>query len=282
MIDTPDRPPIPEQLTEAKSKLAKWVVDIRSFYRTRNAIQSGVPLYDWTPSDLQSSGYFGPWKFNSFEKLVIGSSASAIANLANLLSGETPKEVQPLVAIGPELSPLFSTILGWLNPFLIPLYVTGFVYLMGWGSLHQKDSTPLKRQRARHAYLYFDATHGLYSQLYLVFVLSFASTTLGQRLLSAFPAPLELGIYLTVIAAVIWQTMIVLRKIPRLLFAANGYSTNIRHFWQRSLPLDPPRNKLVAAMLVGGWPLLLITILFIYAISFTLALALHVVRGIIQ
>lgn len=150
---------------------------------------------------------------------------------------------------------------------------------MGWGTLRRRDSTSAKRRRARFAYLYFIGAYGLYSQFFLAFGVSFLSTDLGQKVLvQSQLGYLSIAFFVALVLCGIWQLIITVRKIPRLLFVANGYSDRVRHFWQRSQPTDPPWNKLVLANILGS-TLLLVTKLLIGAISLALAWLLYQVRG---
>jgi hypothetical protein len=282
MSDTKDRPPIVESLAEEKTKWTKHLETARAFYRTKLAIQRGIPLYEWSITDLQAFGYLGPWKFNAIETAITGGLASLTVNIANALSGAKPAEAETLDGIDPALATILKTTSSWLEPFTIPIFLTGFVYLMGWGTLRRRDSTSVKRLRARLAYLYFDGAYGLYSQLFLAFGVSAISTDFGQKVLSSDPLSyFAVAFFVALVGAGIWQLVITGRRIPRLLFVANGYSGRVRHFWQRSHPTDPPWNKLVVANILGGWPLLIVTSLLITAISFTFAWLLYLVRGLV-
>jgi hypothetical protein len=283
MSETEDRPPISEAVAETKAKWTKHLETARKFYRTKAAIQRGIPLFDWSPAELQSSGYLGPWKFNAIETAATGGLASVTVNVANALDATKPDDPLMLEGMDPPLASLLTTTLGWLEPFTIPILLTCFAYLMGWGTLRRRDSNSERRRRARHAYLYFDGAYGLYSQLFLALGVSFLTTGLGEKLLLDGQLNyVSATFFVALVLCGVWQFIITARRIPRLLFAANGYSGRVRHFWQRSQAGDPPWNKLFLANIVGGWPLLWLTSLVIGAISFALAWLLYQVRGFLN
>jgi len=282
MSDAKDLPPTQESIAEAKATWAKHLEAARAFYRTKLAIQRGVPLHKWSALDLQASGYLGPWKFNAIQTAITGGLASASVNIADALSTTNPAEPETLEGLDPGLASILETTWGWLAPFTIPICLTGFVYLMGWGSLHRRDSTSEKLRQARFTYLYLDGAYGLYSQFFLAFGMSFVSTDLGQKILGSYTQSFfSIAFLFALLACGTWQIIITGKKIPRLLFAANGYSGRVRRFWQRPQPTDPPWNKLVLAYLIGSGPLLLLTFLLIYTLSFSLAWLLYQVRGVL-
>lgn len=104
MSETEDRPPISETIAEAIAKRSKHLETARKFYRTKVAIQSGLPLFDWSSADLQTSGYLGPWKFNAIETAITGGLASFILNVANSLSASKPEESGLVEGLDPALA----------------------------------------------------------------------------------------------------------------------------------------------------------------------------------
>ena len=50
----------------------------------------------------------------------------------------------------------------------------------------------------------------------------------------------------------VWVGYISAKKIPKLLFALNGYSTRVKHFWNRSRADDPPWLQHRITMYLGG------------------------------
>jgi hypothetical protein len=141
--------------------------------------------------------------------------------------------------------------LSWLNPFFLPIYITGFVCLIGWGTLYSQDSTPHKRRRARFAYLYFDGSYGIYSNLVLALVVSFLFTSFGQWVVMTFLKSLFLffGFQAVMYTLVFWQLYITGYKIPRSIFLINGYSGRMGRYGG---PNAPPGGKLSFAILGGG------------------------------
>jgi hypothetical protein len=156
---------------------------------------------------------------------------------------------------------------------------------MGWGTLRSKDSNAQTRRRARHAYLYFDGTYGFFPQLFLAFGTGLLSTELGHKLIlttEVFETKMfGTSFIVALFIVLIWQSVVSIRDIPRLLFVANGYSKRVRYFWQRSQPNDPPWGKLFLANFLGGSPLAFCVGLLIGGVSVSLAWLLFWLRSLV-
>ena len=282
MAERNDESPVIEAVSEVRSKWTKWLEALRSFWRTKRAIDAGIPLYEWPAAEVLKAGYFGPWKFNAVETAITGGIAAITANFLNLLAGAKPDKDEILTDLDPVFASLLKTTSGWVDPFTIPILLTGIFYFMGWGTLRSKDSNSETRRRARSAYLYFDGAHGFYSQLFLAFGVSLLTTDIGQKLVNVESLnPFSIGFLVALVIAGIWQSLITARRLPRLMFTANGYSTRRPHFWQRALPNDPPWGKLVLANILGGWPLVMGVLLVLNLLSYSLASLLFWLRSLV-
>jgi hypothetical protein len=283
MSDSDDRSPVSEEVTELRAFWSQRFDLVRRFFHTRRAIHRGTPLFDWSAVDREAAGYLGPWKFNAIETAVTGGVAAVTVNLAHALGNSRPAELQGFGTIDPALEPILRTILGWLEPFAIPVTLTAVVYLMGWGTLRRRDSTFETRRRARFVYLYCDGAYGLYVQLFLALAASFSSTEFGQRTIAGNRwGCLSIALfYSALILASLWQTLQTTRKIPRLVFVANGYSDRLLDFWQRPQPTDPPWTKFSLAFAVGAGPIAVGIPWLIQWLSFGLAWLLNEVRALL-
>lgn len=281
MAEEKDLPPIAEPYSKAREGLDK----LTKFWRTKRAIARGEPLYDWSDEQLKQKNYFGPWTFNAIETAVTGAVASGAANLVRVVFSE-PDETPPPLLPGEDaaLAALIQRTSQWIDPFFIPILTTAIVFLAAWGSLRYRDSNSKSRARARRAYLYFDGAYGLFSQLFLALTLSIAmalGSTHTSRLADAAPVVVGLAVILAIVAF-IYQYYINLRKIPKALFALNGYASRYPHFWNRRKPDDPPMNRWALSIIVGGTPLVLLTQLALGFVSLILAQALLWIQNLVR
>ena len=60
MSEDADQSPLQKSLRKPLVLLAGF----RKFWKTKKAITTGVPLYDWTPFQRNKEGFLGPWSFN--------------------------------------------------------------------------------------------------------------------------------------------------------------------------------------------------------------------------
>src|SRR5256885_8759014 len=99
------------------------------------------PLWEYEVSSLTAAKYYGPWKFNATKTAIAGGAAATSTKILNLVlpGAETPAP-KPF-ASDPAFSKLFDTTFGWIDPFVIPVFLTVFVFLMGWGSVKGERST---------------------------------------------------------------------------------------------------------------------------------------------
>jgi hypothetical protein len=263
MADETDESPLKESLTKIQDTVQK----AHRFWRTKRAIDRGEPLYDWSASQLAEGKYYGPWKFNTIETFLVGAIAAGAAKLVGLLNKPAENLSQVTAPsdfasfLDPEVVDMLSRTSSWTQPFLAPLLMTSIVFLIAWGSLKRKDSTKVARARARRAYLYLDGARGLYAQLAIATGAGIlAGAAVGAELTDVETVSKKIGLSLLfgiVLTAggLLFQFYLLSRRIPRALFALNGYSTRVCHFWQRSRPDDPPWGKLTFAQFLGGWPL---------------------------
>jgi len=278
--DNDDLPPLRKAVSEERQKWEKKFHVIRGFWRTKRAINAKVPLYDWPIDDLLSAGYLGPWRFNATQSAISGGIASLTINAINLIDDTKRIEVNSPPDLDPALASLWKITSGWVEPFLVPIYLMTLVYIIGWGSLRNKDSKPESRRRARNAYLYFDGAFGFYSQLYVSFALALFFTPQWQESISNVLTtnPFEMPFVTVFIISAVWQIDISSRRLPSLLFSINGYSLRRKQFWQAPKSNDPPRFRLNAALFVAGLPLLYIVYVALNLISLAFAMVIMWLR----
>jgi hypothetical protein len=107
MTENSDQSPVLEAISEVRSKWTKGLESFRSFWRTKRAIEGGIPLYAWPAADILKAGYYGPWKFNAIETAFTGGVASITTNIFSLLAGTKPDEPQTMT----DLDPAFASLL---------------------------------------------------------------------------------------------------------------------------------------------------------------------------
>jgi hypothetical protein len=278
-MEDSDVSPVHQTYSDFSSKLKNWLRESRQFWSTRRAILKREALWDYAVETRVAAGYFRPWKFNAVQTAVAGGIATLVGKLLDVLS---PNPESALTG-NPEFDRLLESALRWLTPFTVPILLTAFVFLMGWGSLKRSDSTPQRRARARAAYLYLDGAYGFWSQLCLAVFLTVVFSHLWQSTVA--PSATLIGpwwalLLFYVLAA--WQLYIVGSKIPKLLFGTNGYSTRARRFWQRRLSDDPPWNKLVLANLISIVPLFVGLQLTVFAVAYAFAYLISGIRHLLR
>lgn len=223
MSDDGDQSP----LEKPPRKRLNPISSLTTFRRTRKAVRAGEPLFDWTLAQLRDKGFAEPWTLTV--------QTSLVASLPAVLL---------VMAVAPNQ---------FLIAFLVPTHLTVLAFLAGWGSLKEKDSARESRARARRAYLYLNSTYGLPYQraLALAFPVFWGISSwvgvleqAGLLLLLIFLVPLVYGGGN--------QYRLTFMEIPDHLFQINGYSTRVRHFWQKKRPDDPPWAKYNLAVLIGG------------------------------
>lgn len=267
-----DPSPAREKYDKTRSGVSKFFSEARVFWETRRAVLRGEALWENSSSKPAESTYFGPWKFNAVQTAIAGGFAATTTKAINLVLPPSDSKEPKAFADDPVLSKLFETTWGWIEPFVLPIFLTAFVALMGWGSLKQRDSTPQTRARARAAYLYLDGAHGFWPQLILAFLVAAFSSQLPVRFAETVSSPGVLWpMLILLLVLVIWQFSITAGKIPKLLFFANGYSSRARRFWQVRKPDDPPWGKLVGANLLAAWPLQIAVAGSAFGLAFGLA-----------
>jgi hypothetical protein len=270
-MDDRDESPVRASLTE----FGKWLQNARRFWKTRRAVLTGKQVWEIRSTERQSEGYLGPWKFNLFQTAIAGGCAGTLTRILDLVS-PAPQPVYSPVLSNPELDKLFYAAKDFLDPFSIPVLLTVFVFLVGWGSLKGKDSSRQKRERARAAYLYLDAAYGFWSQLSLAVFWAIASSHLTEKKLGE-PTWL-VGLF---VGVSIWQLYVSGSKVPKLLFRANGYSNRVTRCWRRRLPNDPPWNKLLLANVIQSVPIFLGLQFLIVLLAYGYAYAMQSLRNLV-
>jgi hypothetical protein len=276
-----DRGPIQELIFEARNKLSSVYALFKNFLSTKRAIVRGEKIYLWTNDKIIEKGYLTPWKFNLTETATTGIIASFTANSIQFISQEKPSQDIQEVILNEEFTGFFMKTASWLDPLVIPIFLTSVVFFFVWGSLKKADFSAEKRNVAKRAYLYFDGAYGLYSQFFIAFSVGFLSTSTGQSLAEneEYLIPF-IGFIVLLAAAFIWQIRVSMKKIPKLVFEANGYSDRAKHFWQKSRPDDPPWSKLTLAHIIMGYPLLIVIELMFFAVTFALAYIAYFASGL--
>jgi len=89
-----DQSPIREAANEVRSKWTKWFELFKGFWRTKQAVQAGIPLYTWATAAVVKAGYFGAWKFNAIAIGITGGIATITTNLLNLLARTKTDDAQ--------------------------------------------------------------------------------------------------------------------------------------------------------------------------------------------
>lgn len=281
MSDNTDQSPLQKSLRKPLDFLAEF----RKFWKTKKAVKNGVPLYDWTPFQRKEGGFLGPWSFNIQETVFATLPAIVVVKVLDFLFGKPRIETLGFDQLD-RRAQVFAEIVKstdqFFNAFIAPTLITLLVFLIGWSSLNRKDSNKETRAKARQAYLYLDGAHGLFSQCALAVAFSLLAWVLVRPEIQE-RLPLAFTVAWGVLLAYGWLTQMYLTfsKIPKLMFQANGYSGRVRRFWQKRLSDDPPWNKYQLAVIIGGWPCILVVFVVLTALSRLTAWCLTAVKMLV-
>lgn len=277
----PNKPDFLRVLREKKKEFG-------SFWKTKRAVAAGKPLYIYTPEQLAAEELMNPWAFNLAESVFASLPALTVVKILSFFypapSPEPsilPKNATFWQSVFAKAPSYYPQILGWFVPFLVPITLLALSRLFARASLKKSDTTTEKRERARVAYLYLDGACGLLPQLLLAFGANVGLTCLINGVPT--PEPIAIVLLLMVVVGSWWGLFISGRTVPRKLFAINGYSDKIPHFWRRAEADSGPWSKYTVALLLGaptmGWGLLLLMVVLSWIISIAAAAAKVFVSG---
>ena len=284
MSDDADQSPVQKSLRKPLDLLA----DFKKFWKTKKAVTTGVPLYDWTPFQRKEEGFLGPWSLNIQETVFATLPALVVVNALDFLFGKPQIQIPGFDQLDRRTQVFVETVTStnqFFNAFTAPTLITLLVFLIGWGSLKTEDANKETRARARQAYLYLDGAHGLFSQCALAVAFSLLAWVLvrpeiRERLL--FEWGLVTLAWVVLLAfGFLTQMYLTFNKIPKLVFQANGYSGRVRRFRQKRLSDDPPWNKYGLALVIGGWPCILVIYVVLTGLSWVTAWFLTAVKMLV-
>jgi hypothetical protein len=190
----------PSSMVEPLEKIR----EITKFWKTRRAILSGLPLYDFSKKALDDEGYLGPWKFNLLQSTLSALPAVIVPFLARYFHISTSDADSDDI-----LNEVFES-------FALPFILMLTAFVVGRASVWKADSTKATKKRAARIFLYLDGALGLFPQLFAVAVLSIADY-------DQFELP---SFVLWLIS--MWQLFVTMNTIPDRLFLVLGYRTRRR------------------------------------------------------
>ena len=258
-------------------KPVKQILDLKKYLRTRKAIRQGEELVDFNDKELDLKGLLSPWPFNIQETVYATLPAFIIIGFMNFLYGK-PEITSQLIKGTTERDKIFNDIyestFNFFDTFTVPVITTLAVFLIAWGSIKKKDTSPEKRKRAMHSYLYYDGAHGIAPQAIIVLCIGLLEWfQLRPSMAREFPEEVTIALVVLFDISSIYLLWLIGRKIPKRLFQKLGYSGKVKHFWTKSQPDDPSWSKYTLAIILGGWPLIAIWIGIIFTISYGFAYA---------
>lgn len=270
-------------LSEAIAESAHSLLSIGQFWRTRRAVRSGLELHKLDDAERELNGFASPWPFCIQEVVFAAIPSFLLVGMLNLLFGEVTSEVaSPNASGAPVAQQLFERIFGWLDNLTVPALLTLAVYLVSWGALKAKDSTPEARRKCREAYLYLNGAYGMTPQAILTTAVAYLAWQY-ERSDAWLGSSIGLMVHQVVIVAVLVSSVWILwqlgKAIPKRLFAAFGYTDRAGHFWQKARDDDPPWSRYSTAVFLGGWPLALLWNAFVLALAGGITELLMVVRA---
>lgn len=200
------------------------------FFHTRRAVLQGEPLWEYSKEALNDKKYLTPWQFNIQQSLLSATPAIIFGYFIKLAYhnesvcvplDQTNCEIQAgigsgiqfLLGTNPEAIAFFEKLSGALSALVVPIALALTSYAAASGSLLPDHKTPQSLARARRVYLYWDGAYGLWPQLLIALLWSFQAATGAEPII----------ILLVAFPIVAWQNTLTLWKIPKGLFALNGY-----------------------------------------------------------
>jgi hypothetical protein len=286
---TLDDPPPLAKLRRYISDAMEWLLKALSFLTTLRAVASGTEVWKLNAAELNAGHLLGPWATAAFKAALLVTASSAVTSAFNLLLPVVNDSTALAEVKSSELDAMFAKVAPSMSGLATSLFFTALAFLVGWGSLRSKHTSGPARMQARYAYLYLDSLYGFLPQLLLCtlpIVLSHSKKVDPLSYLSPFWPLLNLRfdtvaqmwVFLLISLAVLVQAYVLLSRIPRKLFIANGYSNRFRWFLRPSLPLDPPWGKYFASLAIATYPvqiaIILLGALWSYALAW-LALSLR-------
>jgi len=241
------------------------------YSRTRRAIRRGELLFDFSPDRLRANDYLGPWSFNLAESAFAAAPIVVIMKFLTLIWPAPEVDLSSLTEAQRLTATYQLAIAGWLQPFLAPLILLLMAPMLGRATLHGRDSSPERRQRAKWAYLYFDGAFGIVPQFCFVLTVTLSIWLTQRQFWTS-----ELGWAMGALGLYSWGHLLYVSasRVPKMLFALHGYSTKAVHFWTRrsTRPSNPaPWSKYSTAFVLGGgivsWGTILAFSLAIYVIA---------------
>lgn len=205
MSDAPDETKTAKEDFEKSSELfepLERIKDFGKFWRTRQAVLSGEPLYKYPKKELDRRKLLGPWKFNIIQSSIAGLPSVFIIALYHFF-----KKLE-----GSEISGGYEPT-EFIKALSVPFILMLTAYVVGRASFFEADSTKTTRTIASRLFLYLDAAYGLYPQL--------GVTTLYALII--IPSLFEhMGTVFYAFA--IWQLIVSMKTIPHELFTSLGYT----------------------------------------------------------
>jgi hypothetical protein len=188
----------------------KQFKNIRNFFRTRRAILSGEPLYNWQLHQLKQEQFIGPWSFNAVESTLAALPGVLVAACSFVFSNPSTPSSGASV-----LGRFYASVFSVLQPLSVPFTLMLLTYVIGYAALPSAYSQHENILAAQRKYLYLDGARGLWPQL--IMAVSLAVSSLPARLGRA-NLLLGFGVIGAIVAfgiALIWQAYINL-KVSRL------------------------------------------------------------------
>jgi len=207
------------------------LIKIKSYVRTKAAIKNGEPLFERDSKSIREAGHLGSWGCNLYETmLAIIPSIIVVWTLALFVPQGTIDITFPsgipehTKMIATEQLRIMKELKVIVSAMIVPLTLILLAWVASWASLKSTDSTAIKRCKAKHAFLYYDCTHGLAPQALMSLSVSMI-VFFKQRSISE-PAYWVVIVFVMLLAFG-WNYYIFWRKIPKMLFVTNGYSPQI-------------------------------------------------------
>lgn len=246
-------------------------IEFRKYWKTKKAVLTGIPIYNWDTSEREQHGYLEPWTFNIQEGVFASLPSIFIVKILDFLFKHLKNDPQDLSSLDIRTKIFTETLQStnqFFSSFSAPLIITLLVFIVGWSSLKRSDSNSESRARARRAYLYLDGSYGLIFQLILSLEISLITWGFNhEKFINRLPGNIYIIFVVFYVISILGQIIQTYHIIPQKLFKINGYSSRVRHFWQKKKNNDPPWSKFSTMTLLGAFPVLLVVTLIQHLLS---------------
>ena len=224
-MDTHPNPAISDILPPWKQWTDRYT-KFFSYLRTRRAVRTGSQLWNSTAAELKAGRLLEPWPFNLYQSALSALPGVVLVSVLSFLGIEMTQKLVFESEFQQNVWRHFEKVQSYLEPLIIPLTLAITCFGAARASLDSPDRSKLNVARARRAYLYLDGAYGLWTQA----LLSIWATLYYSPIRGHLGVAIAFG-SIVMFGVVLWQNTISTWKLPKALFAINGYDRPYPKSW---------------------------------------------------